>query len=883
MGNMLRKCTKSPAWVTGLAGTLALWMCACLVEPYAADDLERDGSWQFRDRVGIPVAEPLVLLDRVVADLVDIAPALAARGARGVICQPGDPLPSTPGDRVALRDLRDRLDTMGLRHLFFRLSFPPADATGLRGLDLFMGRVESLARTARWCEARGLWLDLPVTTSLFYLDHPLPEQELVRVGRRVYATIARWFPDADLLVYGGQESAPGPRWRALVEGLVEGSGIAESPRVTIVRAVDPVPAAPEDVTMTLGGVARMVAGSFSLSNRERWERLGGVAALLDMKRYQALPEVSDDVLRAFRVARDFAIAVSDRWAVFLPENPTGAVPPDGPSLRLLSPLRGLRRLGTLDNDPRAPGQAIRVFEREGRVALLLPEGLTSSLEIPGKYWICASVSLAEGTRAFHLGRNGSVVIPPHPGPLLITGLPGDADLARAGWSWAVDPLLESGPRRLNFMASWTNRGPLTRQGDLAAVAAPRWSLGAASMPFRAAPGETVSLRRTLQGVARPGERFSAQLLLQEPGQPPVSRTVSVPVFPRQLWSIALDGPCLPDRVLLDAESLDTLRVVAAAERSGPACFDADGTVLWNSMDPGPWLCGPVVVRQENQHLIAMGNRQGEIVFLDARAGRGVGRVSLDGTPARALVAVGESLAIALTDRGTCYGLDGTRKLWAVEPEMNVSRICPERAGNTVLVCGTTGPRGEALCVAPDGSMPWRVSLPGVPVAVVALDQGGWMLGLQDGGVTRLDTRGNLDILGSPLATPLKSLVPLPEVSPASDPGQRAPTNRLRLAVVARGELVTTDSLQDFRVALRPRALEQVWYEPDSGTLIAGAMDGTLYALDASGRLLWRDSRAWGAPRWVFARPAGRDRLAVMAGFADGVIRAWDGGPAPSRK
>ena len=868
-----------------LGSALLLGVIAVLSGKSAAcGTLERYGSWQFREPVGTPVAEPLVLLDVPAKTLPEIAPALAARGARGIICFAGEPLPATAGDRMFLRTVRDRLATLGLNHLFFRTAPLQTAETGLRALDRFTEEIDSLARTAKWCGAKGLWLDLPVTESIFLLDHPIPETELVRAGRRIYAAAARRFPDAELLVYGGPESAPGPRWRAMLEGLVEGAGVADTPRITVIRTLNRAPATFEEITTAAGSVARMAAGTFVLSNRERWERLGGTALLLDAAAYAGLDGEQDAAAKAFRIARDLALAVSDRWTVLQPENRTGNVPEEGPALRLVSPLRGLNRLGTLENDLRAPDQIIRAFEHDGHLALLFPDGLPAALEVSGNYRICASVSLAEGTRTFHLARNGKVVIPPCSGPQLITGLPGGTDLAGAGWSWAVDPPLEAGPRRLNFMVSWTNRTGLIRQGDLVAIAAPRWSLGAATMPFHAAPGETVTLRRTLQGVARPGERFSAQLLLQEPGLPPITRTVSVPVFPRLLWTLPLDGPCLPDRVLLDAESLDTLRVVAAAERSGPVCFDADGLVIWNSMKPGPWLCGPVRVSQGDQILIAMGSRQGDVVFWEARSGLQLGSLLLDGTPVRVLTAVSGNRLIALTDRGTCYGIEPIRKIWAVDMNLGVIRICPAQTGDRVLVCGAVGRRGEAVGLSPDGFTQWRAELPGIPIAAEPMETGGWWVGFTDGNIAKVDSSGTLDTAGLPVfSAPLKALAPLTAAAFEPVLKQEKSGNRNLMMAVDRQGLVIASGGHATRVLMPHRSLEWLHHEPAASILTAGAADGTLYCLDLSGRMLWFDSRAWGAPRWVLVRPAGLQRLAVMAAFADGVIRAWDGGPVPKRK
>ena len=845
---------------------------------------DRYGSWQFRELVGMPVAEPLVLLDVPAQTLRETAPALAARGARGVICFAGGPLPLTAGDRASLRAVRDQLHSLGLDLLFFRTAPLYTAETGSRDLDRFTEAVDRLARTAAWCGAKGLWLDLPATAAIFRLDHPTPETDLIRAGRRIYAAAARRFPEAELLVYGGPDSAPGLRWRAMLEGLVEGAGIADRPRITVVRALNSVPASPREIAAAAGSVARMTAGSFSLSNRERWERLGGTALLLDAAAYAGLGGEPDTVVQTFRTARDFALAASERWAVFLPENRTGAAPETGPVLRLASPLRGLNRLGTLENDPRAPGQLLRVFEHDGHLALLFPDGLVAAMEIPGNYRICTSVQLAEGIRTFHLARNGKVLIPPRPGPLLVSGLPGDTNLLRAGWSWAVDPPLEAGPRRLNFMVSWTNRTGLTRQGELAAIPGPQWSLGAASMPFLAPPGQTVTLRRTLQGVARSGDLFSAQLLLQEPGLPPVTRTVSVPVFPRLLWSLPLDGPCLPDRVLLGAESLDTLLVVAAAERSGPVCFDADGAVVWHSIESGPWLCGPAAVSPQDQTLIAMGSRQGEVVFLDARSGLKLGSVPLDGTPVRALTAVSPNRLIALTDRGYLYGLESLRKLWAADAAMSVIRICPVSSGDITLVSGAVHGRGAALSLSPDGSVRWRSGLPGVPVAAEPCETGGWWVGFADGRIAELDAAGALHTAGLPVfSAPLRALATLP--APLRGPALKPEASGSRIPILAadrRGLVTAGDGKAPWTLMPHP-SLQWLYPEPAAGVLMAGAADGTLYCLDLSGRVLWYDSRPWGAPRWALIRPAGLQRLAVIAAFADGVIRAWDGGPLPLRK
>jgi len=854
---------------------MLLWVGIVHGEP------ERSGSWQLREKIGQPVAVPIVFSDRSAADLLDMAPALVARGSRGVICVAGQPFPQAPGSRTALREIREHLASMGLRHVFLRAEPLREDAVDRRALDAFINRTEDLARTARWCGASGLWLDLPVTASLFDPDHPITGEELEKIGRRLYAAIARRFPDADVLVWGGPEGAPGPRWLNFLEGLFEGAGVADSPRVTLVTAVDAPAAGYASVAAATGGVERMVAASFSLENRERWERLGGVSALLKMDAYYRMASQAgaETASGSFRVARDAAVALSDRWVILGLAREANQQQVD-PELRLVSPLRGMIRLGALQDDPRAPGQTVQVFERDGRMSLLFPEGLPAPVEISSRYGICASVSLADGVKRYHLSRDGVMRIPPREGPLLVSGLPGQADIIRAGWSWAVDPPLETGPRRVNFMVSWTNRTGLTRQGELAVIPAPRWSLGSASIPFRASPGETVTLRRTLQGIARPGELFSAQLLIQEAGLPPVTRTVAVPVFPKMLWALPLDGACMEGLVLLDGNSLDTMRIIAASRRTGLICFDADGHVIWRDLEPGPWSCGPVEVSSGGKETVALGHHDGHIIFRDARTGNGRGKIMLDGTPVKHLGAFEDGTLLAVTDLGMCYGIRGLEQIWARGLDMSVIRICAGDGRLSFLLSGLSGTRGEAVNLDREGTIRYRVPLPGPATAIQAAGRDGWTVGFADGSWFFLDERGNTRPGYARLTPPLTGLLSLPES--AGENGNPVLASGRVVATDGEGIQIMEPGKPPRRIAARP-GLARLWMNTEAGVLLAGKDDGTLYAFDETGRLLWQDSRAWGAPQWVIARPAQKGRLALIAAFSDGVVRAWDGGPLPLRK
>lgn len=759
---------------------------------------------------------------------------------------------------------------------------------------------------------RGVLLDAPSGGLIFdpeWAAYP-PDRMRVAEGaadtaRRALGAFYRAFPEAELLLLADAPERAGPLWFHFFGGVLESIGAADIP-VRVVLRETALMTEPAALSRERARMDRMLDGTLSPENRERWRRSGGWSLALDPLDAETLPASPRYPVETFRLLRAAAKLQSSRY--FLVLSPGGGwreIPPDEaeahthlrqsgagavhPAAPPPEGLEGFAMNGPLDRGRLVGGAPFQGGTAEvlvsGKGAMLVAwEGLREPLKLDRRSGAVTVTDLAADTTEHFTARRGraGATLPARGGAVLVDGLPLREHALPAALAFAADRVPEAGTLRETVRFALANPSPVALRGELKLMPPVRLSAGAASAAVDLRPGARHVETRTLQGLVRAGEAPSFGVSFLAPGAPAISREFILPVAPAMVWSAPCDGPLAGAPALALGRSIGEARAVFSSRAGEVACVDLDGRPVWKRNGfrlaencPPAALTGPLGLS------VAVPCRDG-LRFLDGD-GKEFSFLSLEVPP------VFEGLTAAPTARGAdraffLLGEDGTltrlsplgTPAWGKPTGLDGGRISHDGAGR-LYAAGPSAGAGELPQLAvftADGLNLWRAELSSDPVSAPMPSADGHRiaLGLQDGYVFVFDTaNGDLLETVSPLPGRFPSFVfPEMRVSKESDP------------VLVIVDLGGASGRGAAGAPLWSVALEGVVAAaalPDRSGMVAGLATGELVCLGADGAVRWRDGRAWGAVSGLRAETVAGGRTALLAGFGDRRLRALDAGTA----
>lgn len=837
-----------------------------------------------------------------------------------------------------IRSANQRLKEQGISENFLYVEMAPEEAW-FTTPELTQRLMASFGAAGDFCREaglRGLALDTR-SSSVIYdwqwdgYDLDSQPQETVRsavraFGRRAFRAVIGAHPETALIIIADDLPHAGPLWFDLFDGLVESVGAADSiPLHLLVRA-----GCQETRPDALRALARQTQGLAMLQLRDDsqaiWRRQGAVGLGMTPFSYEGESPVSYCSSESFRVQALAAKAYSHTyawvdaplggwWRVTADDMtkylglrqgyPAGVVEtlpllPDADQYRVSGPLDGLTRL---DN---VPFPAL-----DGREGMVFQDGTQAAVVFWDGADIAAAMNALQATSAVNL-KNGAAYVQGGmedvnasglDAPLLFRGIPAAPLLLQAGLWMRPDEAFSAGRSRMGLSFGLTNRTERAINGNLELVAPTGYGIGSGRFRVNADPGETVSFRRTVQGIFQSGEFLEFRLLLTSPGMKAVAGCFQYTVAPEMQWAARLDGvppgsPALIPRTASQAEFAIT------ADQSGEVvCWDKSGAPVWRHRFRAAFYAPPLAGRGPGGvPMTGLIDHRGIVRFLDMQGA--ASHVLALGAPCfggQALLAdlleqEYDVLLAALDDgRLVCLPMGMEQPLWEHAFAGKVAGIyhASMTGGGPLLEADTAWsaiqqftfvvsghPEPAAWCLDATGTLRWKMSLPAQPVgpmAMALLGAGQWTLLIPalSGQIHCLEAFSGA--LRHTLSTGRKAAVN--DVMAVHESADSAP------------EIIFTDAHGVHRCTEQG---ETQWHVPFSGArrispvtlagesaVIVTSDNGALCALTLSGVMIWQDGRAVAgvAGPAVIADMDGDYRMECLYLSADRMLRAIDIGAA----
>ena len=824
-----------------------------------------------------------------------------------------------PGDWQALtREITgaaNRLRAAGIEHNFLHMNLAPDAAwyTDPFLLDIAEKRFEAAGHFCRAANLRGIALNTHSNSLMhdFRWDgHPAevsPEHlsaGAFRFARRALRAFIRACPEGEILLIAKDIASAGPLWFSFVNGARNAPGAAETTSVLVVLLEPPdirehrfFKDSPASLESLLNDRAEPFASRTSTPALN-------LAFSLEPVRYEGSIPTARHSLEVYRRALYAAALYGKQYVlIWAPEGGWWQIPPDtaeqfmhlrqggAARVRFAPPVprtldayapRILMEGSTWLGSSNVSGSAAEVLKNDKGAALLIWDGTQSEIQLPSRKTMVILSNVCTDDRIYLTPRDGTVTIPALPGPMLIEGMPlRDYALPASLWMDVI-PALNAGVSRSEVVFGVHNPLSATLRGALSVVSDTRYALGASSFSIYVAPGESTRFRRTLRGISHLGNRLEFNLSLNIAADAPEVRTFSFPVAPELEFKFFADAGLSGPPVYYQEKDARGVPVMFLCDHRGRlACFNLEtNREVWQLRLSGrhtlplllvrDHLGNPGIVTASEQGRLRLFNLEGEerllLLWDDKRIHALAALNNAQGSGDVIIVGEEERLSLYDTTGQLLHRMDTPGRLvWMTTHPSLPDSIFLVTAG--ALERDGALPdkdNGEWLASLYDraGNPLWTAPLSNaVSCSPVYLDDPAagnrWIvLGHHSGSVTCF----NLEDGSAVMAHESDSRLPISGMtgmcSPLNPPIIFYTDNSSVNAVLLPGPEGTDTPTAEWSLAIsQPTAMAPL---PASSGIVLGTGEGSLFALDRSGGLLWEDHRGTGPTTHIVCLPAPDD-------------------------
>jgi outer membrane protein assembly factor BamB len=782
------------------------------------------------------------------------------------------PKGSPPPDDEAIRTLIGRFRKAGIENNFTQLSLPTRQSlySEAEAAAQFVEKAKKAAVRAHEAGAIGIALDTqpasPVHTYL-WTGHgePSPSRESLRAasrsfGRALGESLAQGGADGStLLVLADTLDEAGPLWFPFFDGLTLGAN-AGSARIHLLIRVS-------GDALSLRRLRRvseeMLRLRLSPEALRVWESSGAIDLGLPLTDFDASPDSVAGVApsggaESMRLALVSGQLNADTFVLNTSAIPAGWKSPvseskDGETpatpISFATPLDGYTRAGNL----KVVGETADVLRNADGAAAVLLRGFPGRVSIPAQRTPILITDLRTGAVSKHPAESAPVELDPTDTPTLVGGLPVRDWVTPAGlWMHAEYPPV--GQDRVAHVAyGWVNRTGVSFNGVIETATPERYTVAPSGLPFTAADGESVSATGRISGALGGAPSFTARLVMAAPQGKPIVRDVPLDFPPALRWSAAMDGPVASAPAVADLDGDGLPEVYAASQSGDVASFGPKGELRWRWESNAPVSVPPLVFRHWSgtSHLAVLDDagwlrcyKPDGVLRFEEEIGVPVTAVppctaNLHGFP-------GQELVYALDGDALVALLSNGQELWKVKADSGITGLTSVRSdGKRDAVVALTE---SATCMAvnADGTIHWQTTLPEGAVSAPIVIEGnastmqGVLAGLGNGTIL------NLAIADGTIQEEWQA------------PNRIVP-RRIALADMTGDgvqELLVSDGTSLSCLVADMRVLWSLSVENDGtpqpivtprGTLVLlPTREHEVWAIDASGDVLWKDRRAVGA-------------------------------------
>ncbi|NLV43637.1 MAG: PQQ-binding-like beta-propeller repeat protein [Candidatus Hydrogenedentes bacterium] len=460
-------------------------------------------------------------------------------------------------------------------------------------------------------------------------------------GLRVLRAFIRHFPAGEIILITGDVSLSRPLWFDMIEGALDAPGAASGIQVSLALFDSPDIRSRTHYRQYPSILARLLSKRSSRGTKENAITARDVLFSLEPVYYEGDIPTARYLLEAYRVALyASALYAGDYVLIRAPQGGWWQIPPD-----IVEQFQHLKQGGrarvqfappvprTLDAySPRLlyadavnigsltiDGRDAEVLKGEGGAALLVWEGTSKEMSLAGRTNMISATHLVTGETEHFLPRDGTIRIPVLSGPVLIDGMPLNAYALPAAMRLGLQSPLLGGVSLAEL--SFGIRNPLAAplRGSIALVTDAHYALGETTFSLNLAPGEEAFYSRTLRGISSYGARPQFQINLAIAADPVITRNYAVTTTPETYFSDWLDGPMPVSPVFLrQKETNDSHLLFWCDSRGRLTCFDVrSGKSLWHRRLAGSYSQAPVLVEDDKGNVsIGVVSDQGRLRLYD---------------------------------------------------------------------------------------------------------------------------------------------------------------------------------------------------------------------------------------------------------------------------
>jgi len=801
----------------------------------------------------------------------------------------------------------NRLCAVGVDRNFLHVHLAPDEAWFCDPLLLEIAeqRFRLAGQLCRTAKLRGIALNTQSDSFIYdyrwdgYGSDLTPEtlaEGTYQFGVRVFRAFIRAYPEGEIIVIAQDTETCGPLWFDLVEGIFDAPGAAEDLPVRLAVLEPPDIGNRSFFKNYPEHVARLLNARRSRNLRVP-RRDTGVIFALEPVHYEKDIPTARYPLKDYRPALYAAALYGDTYMLlWAPKGGWWQIPPDmAEQYRHLKQggVAGVRfappvprtldayapflyrdmggRVGSLE----VLGQEVEVMKNGRGAALLFWEDTADVLHLSARTGIVTAVNLMAEERLYFTPKEDRVLIPPLYGPVLVEGIPLKEYALPASVGMTMNSPIVAGITQSPVEISIDNSLTVPLRGTLALLADSAYALGAASFPIDLPPGQSASYTRMLRGISSLGMRPEFAISLAITRESPITRKIVFPVAPEERFSFFCDGMA-PGALVADPfpDGGQMPLLLSCDVRGRLTCYDTGAcAVRWSRRVSGSCTSPPLLLKDSQgdvragistmQGRLTLFNLAGEEkLLLMNRAKHGVAPVALtteENTGDLLVMADDKDISLydsrgALTHRIPAPGRAHYLLADPVQPGLfflaasgggdtpDAKAEEPDGGGHPrLLICFND--RGHKVW---DASFAAGLSCSPVIIGNVAGVGPGVCIGDSEGGIVCLNARDGTVLESYPGKKRSGAVLKMAGVP--SVPGGGAWVFYLANKAIHARPLAAASSGEkqrepwDMRVD-RPSVLAPL---PGGDGLVVGTADGSLYALDTSGALLWEDHNGLGA-------------------------------------
>lgn len=731
-------------------------------------------------------------------------------------------------------------------------------------------------------------------------------------GVRVLRAFIRAFPEGEIILIAQDTESCGPLWFDLIEGCFEAPGAAED--ITVRLAV----LEPPDIGNrtffnsypTL--VNKRLKARRSRSATVARQRKAGLVFSLEPIHYEGNMPAARHPLKTYRPALYAAAVYGDAYVlIWAPEGGWWQIPPDlaaqyqqlkqggaarvrfaPPVPRTLNAYAPLiygalgARIGSLEMQ----GKEVDVLQSDRGAALLFWEDMVAPMRLPARAGMVSALSLMAEERQYFTPKEGVVTVPPLTGPSLVEGMSLNDYTLPASIRLDTESPITAGITQTSIEVGIGNPLKAPLRGTLTLVTDAPYGLGAAAFPVNLAPKQSTSFRRMLRGISKLGTRPAFRVNLAAASGDPIARTFTFAVAPQQRLLFFCDGMATAPQPIWPGPVLDAPPLLLCCDVRGRlTCYDTGAQhLLWNRRRSGGYTRPPMILKTSRGELRAgLMSLQGRLSLFNLQGDEKLvlRSTSTQTTATAALPTLkpntGDLLVSADNTGISLYTINGelvrrietpgpVRHLLTApdQPDLFFATISPEDipADAEKKTEHTDQGTHRLLAYHSEGRKNWEASFSGgiscSPVIVTGLSDGEavMVIGDFDGSITCLNTRDGTIVdryIEEQGVGPVLQMVGAHDSIGGLIWIFYLSKNTLKARTLAGVNAETTSGSWQIEVS-QGTALAVL---PRGEGVAVGTADGDVYALNASGKLLWEDHNALGAVTGlVFVSPPNNPKI-----------------------